>query len=66
MFQFQSVVSNWIDQLIEEDPDVVILTDIEGISAFVELGKKKEWTPRAVLVTESAGMRCKQNSVHRL
>lgn len=44
--------------MVAVDPDVVVLSDIYGISSLVELAKEYSWRPRGVVVLLPTGLRC--------
>lgn len=62
LFGFRETLERWIEVIDEEKPDVIILTEIFGLSLIAELGKALGWTPKGVLVTEITGLRCNKIS----
>lgn len=48
----------WVAVLKEVDPDVVVISDVDGLPTIMELAQQYQWTPSGVLVTTPAGFKC--------
>lgn len=44
----------------EVDPDVVILTEIDGISSIMTIASEIQWVPRGVSVLTLTGFKCNE------
>lgn len=51
----------WVAVLKEVNPDVVVISDVDGLPTIMELAQQYQWTPNGVLVTTPAGFKCIYN-----